>query len=159
MGDTPHYQQWNEAQAREIIDTHIDSPGGLMPMLTDMLEVFGHVDRSIIPTLAEALNLSRAEVHGVVSFYHDFRATAPGRHVIRLCRAEACQSMQADALIDHAKRKLGVEWHGTSADGAVTLEPVYCLGNCACAPAMMVDGDSHGRVTPALFDEIVEDLA
>jgi formate dehydrogenase subunit gamma len=111
-----------------------------------------------VPAIAHALNLSRAEVHGVISFYHDFRAAPPGRHVLRVCRAEACQAMGAERLARAVQGRLGIEWHGTTPDGSVTLEPVYCLGNCACAPAAMLDGRVHGRLTQervaALVDEV-----
>jgi formate dehydrogenase subunit gamma len=113
------------------------------------------VPPAAVPIIADGLNLSRAEVHGVISFYHYFRDTKPGRHTIHMCRAEACQSMNQPALEAHAKRKLGVGFHGTTADGAFTFEPVYCLGNCACSPAIMVDGELYGRVTPDRFDAIL----
>ena len=108
-----------------------------------------------MPAIAEGLNLSRAEVHGVISFYHYFRDTPPGQHTIHMCRAEACQSMNQRALESHAKQKLGVEFHGTTANGAFSFEPVYCLGNCACSPAIMIDGELYGRVTPDRFDAIL----
>ena len=108
-----------------------------------------------MPLVAEALNLSRAEVHGVVTFYHDFRQAAPGRHVVRVCRAEACQSMGSERLAEHIKGRLGIDFHETSADGRFTLEPVFCLGDCACSPALMLDGKLHGRVDAAVFDRLV----
>ena len=110
-----------------------------------------------MPLIADGLNLSRAEVHGVISFYHYFRETPPGRHTIHMCRAEACQSMNQRALEAHAKKALGVDFHGTTANGAFSFEPVYCLGNCACSPAMMVDGELYGRVTPERFDAIARE--
>lgn len=130
-------------------------PGPLLEILHAVQAELGHVPAAAVPLIAAALNLSRAEVHGVVSFYHHFRGSRPGTTVVQLCRAEACQSMNARALEEHATRRLGVPCGETTADGRVTLEAVYCLGNCACAPSMMVDGELHGRVTPARFDELV----
>ena len=131
-------------------------PGPLLEILHAVQDELGHVPAAAVPLIAEALNLSRAEVHGVVSFYHHFRAAAPGHTVVQLCRAEACQAMNAQALEAHATRALGVSCGETTADGRVTLEAVYCLGNCACAPSMMVNGELHGRVTPASFDELAQ---
>jgi formate dehydrogenase subunit gamma len=130
-------------------------PGPLLEILHSVQNELGHVPAAAVPLIAAALNLSRAEVHGVVSFYHHFRGAAPGTTVVRLCRAEACQSMNAGALEAHATRRLGVPCGETTPDGRVTLEAVYCLGNCACAPSMMLNGELHGRVTPARFDELV----
>tara|TARA_R110002020_G_scaffold48855_12_gene139605 strand:+ start:8746 stop:9225 length:480 start_codon:yes stop_codon:yes gene_type:complete len=120
--------------------------GPLLPILHDVQAEFGYVPRASVPVIAQGLNLSRAEVHGVVSFYHDYREAPAGRHVIKLCRAEACQSMGGDELADRLLGLLGLDWHETSTDGMVTIEPVYCLGLCACAPAAMVDGDVIGRL-------------
>lgn len=120
--------------------------GPLLPVLHEIQSEFGHVPEASLPVIAEALNLSRAEVHGVVSFYHDFRDAPAGRHVIKVCRAEACQSMGGEALSERLLELLGLDWHETSADGAVTIEPVYCLGLCACAPAALVDGEVVGRL-------------
>lgn|SRR5262245_17052765 len=138
-----------------IVEKLKDKPGALLPVLHAVQNAHGYVPSSAIPQIAEALNLSRAEVHGVVSFYHYFRDQPPGRHTIHLCRAEACQSMNARALEAHAKRRLGVEFHQTTISGTFSFEPVYCLGNCACSPAIMIDGELYGRVTPERFDEIV----
>jgi formate dehydrogenase subunit gamma len=135
-----------EAVERAIA-AHSTRPGALLPVLHAVQDALGFVPAQAVPAIAGALNLSRAEVHGVISFYHDFRATPPGRHVLKVCRAEACQAMGADALAQALRTRLGVDWNGTTADGAVTLEPVYCLGNCACAPAAMLDGQMHGRLT------------
>jgi formate dehydrogenase subunit gamma len=107
-----------------------------------------------VPKIATGLNLSRAEVHGVVTFYHYFRTHPPGRTTVEICRAEACQSVGAEALVEHAKRVLGVDFHGTTANGALSLEAVYCLGNCACGPSMRLGGELHGRVTPERFDAL-----
>jgi len=133
---------------------HTGEPGALLPVLHAIQDALGYLPADSLSRVAAALNLSRAEVHGVVSFYHDFRTSPPGRRVVKICRAEACQSMGAEALVEHAEQRLGVAMHETRADGAVTLEPVYCLGNCACSPAVMVDGELHGRVSPARFDEL-----
>lgn len=146
------------AAVARAIGRHSTTPGGLLPLLHDIQDHLGYVPPESVPDIAKALNLSRAEVHGVVSFYHHFRSAKPGRHVVQICRAEACQSMGANALVDHAKRQLGVDFHGTTGDGAITLEAVYCLGNCACAPSAMVDGDLRGRVTPTAFDALVAEL-
>jgi formate dehydrogenase subunit gamma len=132
-----------------------DKPGALLPVLHAIQDALGYVPASGVPLIAEGLNLSRAEVHGVISFYHYFRDTPPGRHTIHLCRAEACQAMNQRALEAHAKATLGVQFHETTADGTFSFEPVYCLGNCACSPAMMIDGELYGRVTPDRFDDIV----
>ncbi len=129
-----------------ICAEHDGCEGPLLPILQAVQEEFGHVPQEALPVIATALNISRAEVHGVMSFYHDFREVPAGRHVVRICRAEACQAMGGTATADAARARLGVEWHGTSANGAVTLEPVYCLGLCACAPAVMVDGRAIARV-------------
>lgn len=129
--------------------------GALLPVLHGIQDRLGWVPPRAVPLVAFELNLSRAEVHGVLSFYHYFLQSKPGRQVIYLCRAEACQAVGAAALEAHAKQKLGVEFHGTSADGRFTLEPVYCLGNCACGPSLMIDKELHARVTPGQFDKLV----
>lgn len=138
-----------------IVSRLKQQPGALLPILHAVQDELGFVPAGAVPIIADGLNLSRAEVHGVLSFYHYFRETPPGRHTIHLCRAEACQSMNQRDLEAHAKTRLGADFHHTTSDGAFTLEPVYCLGNCACSPAMMVDGELYGRVTPDRFDEIV----
>jgi formate dehydrogenase subunit gamma len=128
--------------------------GALLPVLHGVQDRLGWVPAGAVPLIAAELNLSRAEVHGVVTFYHFFRGEAPGRKVIYLCRAEACQAVGSAALEAHARRKLGTDYHGTSSDGQFTLEPVYCLGNCACGPSLMIDRELHAYVTPAKFDEL-----
>lgn len=128
--------------------------GPLLPILHDVQKEFGYVPKAALPVIANGLNLSRAEVHGVVSFYHDYREEPAGRHVIKMCRAEACQSMGGDELGEQLLGLLGVDWHGTSGDGAVTIEPVYCLGLCACAPAAMVDGQVIGRLDEKMVTEL-----
>lgn len=132
-------------------------PGALLPVLHAIQDEFGYIDPALIPVIAERLNLSVAEVHGVISFYHDFRRTPPGRHVLRMCRAEACQSMGCDQLIAHVEQRTGVKLGGTSGDQSLTLEPVYCLGNCALSPAVMLDGKLYGRVSPAVVDALIDD--
>lgn len=130
-------------------------PGALLPILHAIQDECGFVPEEAVPLIAQELNLSRAEVHGVLTFYHYFRTHRPGRHVIHLCRAEACQAVGAVQLESHAKRALGIDFHGTTADGSITLEPVYCLGNCALGPSLLVDERLKGRVTPQRFDELV----
>jgi formate dehydrogenase subunit gamma len=138
-----------------LVAEHKPRPGPLIEILHAVQAALGYVPAAAVPVIAEELNLSRAEVHGVVTFYHFFRDHPVGRHVLRLCQAESCQAMGAAALTAHAKQRLGIDFHQTTADGAYTLEPVYCLGNCACSPALMVDEDLLGRVTPEKFDALV----
>ena len=147
---------WNRARAAEIIDAHKHVEGATLPILLALQEAFGFVPADTVRMIAEALNLSRADVHGVVTFYHDFRHEPPGRTVLKLCRAEACQSMGADRLAEAAKQRLKVDWRGTTADGRVTLEPVFCLGLCATAPAAMVDERPVGRLTRARLDAAID---
>jgi formate dehydrogenase subunit gamma len=134
---------------REIANTYRDVPGGLLPALHAVQDALGHVPDEAVPILAQALNRSRAEVHGVLSFYRHFRRAPPGRQVVQVCQAEACQACGAEALLLHAEQLLGCGRHETRADGAVTLEPVYCLGLCATAPAVQIDDRLHARVTPS----------
>ncbi|MBL6752138.1 MAG: formate dehydrogenase subunit gamma [Nevskia sp.] len=133
-------------------------PGALLPVLHGVQDALGYVPAGAVPLIAAGLNLSRAEVHGVLSFYHYFRQERPGRHVVYLCRAEACQAVGAAALERHVKRALGVDFGQTTADGRITLEPVYCLGNCACGPSLMVGAELHGRVGTEDFDALVQAL-
>lgn len=147
--------QEQAATVGRVIEARRHLPGALLPILHGIQDALGFVPKSAVAEIAQALNLSRAEVHGVISFYHYFRTEAPGRHTVYVCRAEACQSMGAERLIEHAKDSLGVEMHETTAEGSFTLEPVYCLGNCACSPAMMVDDEIYGRVTPERFEEVL----
>jgi formate dehydrogenase subunit gamma len=130
-------------------------PGCLLEVLHGVQAALHHVPPAAVALIAQELNLSRAEVHGVVTFYHHFRDALPGRHTVQLCRAEACQAMGAEALAAHARNRLGVAFSETTGDGAFTLEPVFCLGNCACSPALMLDGELHGRVTAERFDELI----
>jgi formate dehydrogenase subunit gamma len=146
---------WDAERAALRIAELQDMPGALIPILHALQEEFGYIDREVIPVVAEAVNLSRAEVVGVINFYHDFRQEPPGRHLLQVCRAEACQSMGCEALVDHLKTRLGVDMGETTADGKVTLKAVYCLGNCALAPAVMLDGNLHGRVSTAWADYLL----
>ncbi|EJC81575.1 NADH:ubiquinone oxidoreductase 24 kD subunit [Rhizobium leguminosarum bv. trifolii WSM2297] len=143
------------ARTRAIIADLRFLEGPLLPILHEVQEEFGYLPAEALPVIAEELNLSRAEVHGVVTFYHDYRDHPTGRHVLKLCRAEACQSMGGDALAERIKTLLGIDFHQTTLDGSVTLEPVYCLGLCACAPSAMLDGEVYGRVDDELAAELV----
>jgi formate dehydrogenase subunit gamma len=144
-------------RARDVCSRHGNRPDELIEILHDVQEELGYVPEAVIPVIAKAINLSRAEVHGVVTFYHDFRREPAGRHVVKICRAESFQSMNGEALCSHAKASLKAGFGETTADGQVTLEAVYCLGNCALSPAMMVDGQLHGRVDARRFDEIMNE--
>lgn len=138
----------------EILEAHSGLEGPLLPILHAIQHEFGYVPDAAIPQIAAALTLAKAEVHGVISFYHDFRAAPAGRHVLKLCRAEACQAVGADAVAERIKAALGIDWHETTPDGRVTLEPVFCLGLCACGPAAMVDGRLVGRCDESLVAEV-----
>ncbi len=140
------------------IAAHRDEPGALLPILHDIQDRMGYVPAEAVPLIAAALNLSRAEVHGVITFYHHFRQHPGGRHTVHLCRAEACQARGAEALIAHAKAELGCDFHGTTADGTISLEPVFCLGHCASGPSMMIDEEPHAGVTSARFDALTRAL-
>ncbi len=142
----------------EILNDHSALEGALLPILHAVQAEFGHIPQAALPQIAKAMNISRAEVHGVVTFYHDFRDQPAGRHVVKICRAEACQAVGGDDLGAHAQAALGVDWHGTTPNGAVTLEPIFCLGLCACGPAAMVDGKVLGRVDAAKLDAILGTL-
>jgi formate dehydrogenase subunit gamma len=131
-------------------------PGALLPVLHAIQDALGFIPPDSVPRIARALNLSQAEVYGVITFYHDFRSSPPGRHVLKLCRAEACQSMGSEALAARLTKRLGVAWKETTPDGALTIEPVYCLGNCALSPALMIDGKLRGRITAAALDALVD---
>jgi formate dehydrogenase subunit gamma len=132
-------------------------PGPLLEILHAVQDELGSVPAEAVPLIADGLNLSRAEVHGVISFYHHFREHSPGRYVVQLCRAEACQSMNSHALEEFVRGRLRVNFGETTPDGRVTLEAVYCLGNCACAPSVMINGQLHGRVTPENFGELAKE--
>ena len=154
-----NYEQWNKARADAIIAANLGMEGAALPILHALQAVFGCVPLDAEPLVAAALNLTRAEIHGIVTFYHDFRRTPPGRHTLQVCRAEACQSVGAEAAVAHLRRALGVDWHQTTADGAVTLEPVFCLGLCATGPAALVDGQPIGRLNGARIDRMLETLS
>lgn len=140
----------------EILVAHQGLEGPLLPILHAIQAAFGFVPDSAVPQIAKALLLSKAEVHGVISFYHDFRSAPAGRHVLKLCRAEACQTMGADRVAGAVKAALGIDWHETTPDDRVTLEPVFCLGLCACGPAAMVDGRLVGRCDEGIVAEVAQ---
>ena len=151
----PSYEPWNATRAAGIVSEHAHLEGATLPILHALQETFGYVDGEAVPLIADALNLSRAEVHGCISFYHDFRAHPAGRHAVKLCRAEACQAVGSDRLHGEILSRLQVDWHGTTAEG-VTVEPVYCLGLCANDPAALVDGEPVAHLT---FDGLEAALA
>ena len=145
-----------ERSVNTAVDRFGNEPAPLLEILHAVQEQLGFVPPEAVPMIADALNLSRAEVHGVVSFYHHFRSAAPGRHTLALCRAEACKAMNADALAEFAQERLGLGFGETRADGRVTLDAVYCLGNCACAPSAMIDGELRGRVDAQTISEFAQ---
>jgi formate dehydrogenase subunit gamma len=152
---TSAYEPWHEARGAEIIAEHGKLEGATIVILHALQEAFGYVPEPAIPMIAQALNLSRAEVHGVFTFYHDFRREPAGRHVLKLCRAEACQAAGGDALAARAEAKLGIPLESTTPDARVTLEPIYCLGLCATAPSAMLDGRVVGRLDQQRLDALV----
>lgn len=143
---------------QEIIAELQHKPGALLPILHAIQDHLGFIPAESVPSIAKALNLSRAEVHGVISFYHYFRDTPPGKTTIHLCRAESCQAMGSKKLEDHVKVKLGIDFHETTPNGAYSLEPVYCLGLCACSPSMQIGENVYGRVTADSFDHSLAEL-
>ncbi len=145
--------------ARAIIKEHASQAGAALPILHALQECFGYLPEGLLPLVAEALNITRAEIYGVATFYHDFRLEPPGRHRVVLCRAEACQAMGGVALAERAKSRLGVDWGGTTLDGHVTLEQTFCLGLCACAPSAMIDGRVVGRLTAERLDAMLAEMA
>ncbi len=149
------YRPWDLAEAAGLVAARAGEKGATLPILHDLMGHYGYVDRAIVPVIAETLNLSKAEIHGTISFYHDFRDHPPGRRTIKVCRAEACQARGALAMHEALTRKLGIDWHGTTADGAITVEPVYCLGLCTCAPAVLVDEEPVGNVDVASLDALI----
>jgi formate dehydrogenase subunit gamma len=150
----PQLAQWDRERAREIVVAHAHLDGPAIPILHALQEEFGFIADEAVPLIASVLNLSRAEVHGVLTFYHDFRRQPAGRHVLKICRAEACQSMGAVQVADEALRREGLDWGGTTSDGALTIEPVYCLGLCACAPAALYDDEPVARVDRAKLETL-----
>ena len=149
---------FDAAAAQGVIDRHRHLDGAMLPILHALQEEFGYVDTMAVPLIAEALNVSKAEVHGVITFYHDFKTKPQGRHVVKLCLAEACQSMGCNAIRDHVLQKHGVEMGGTTFDGGLTIEAVYCLGNCSLAPAAFVGGALAGRLTAGRLDALIAAL-
>jgi formate dehydrogenase subunit gamma len=151
QGESQH-----DAAIRRLAESLAAEPGALLPILHAIQDQYGYVPESAVPVVAEVLNLSRAEVHGVVTFYHFFRSKPPGKQTLYVCRAEACQSMGSRSLEAYARKKLAIDFHETTTDGRFSLEPVYCLGNCATSPAVMLDETVYGRVTPQRLDEILK---
>lgn len=149
------YEPFSAERAAQIIAEHKDREGPLLPILHALQKEFGYIDQAAEPMIGDALNISRAEVHGVFTFYHDFRSEPAGRHVLKLCRAEACQAAGADALAARAQARLDVAFGGTTTDGRVTLEPVYCLGLCSVSPSAMIDGRIVGRLDDKKLDALV----
>ncbi len=140
-----------------VITSLKDKPGALLPILHGIQDALGYIPADSVPAIAQGLHLSRAEVHGVISFYHYFRDTPPGKQTIHLCRAESCQAMGGKQLEQHVKDQLGIDYHETTADGQFSLEPVYCLGNCACSPAIQIGDDIYGKVSAQSFDAIINE--
>ena len=147
--------EWTAASIQEIIDALKAKPGAMLPILHAIQEHIGYIPEQAVSQIAESLLSTRAEVHGVISFYHHFRTSPPGKHIIEICRAEACQAVGCRSLEAHAKERLGVDYHQTTADRCFSLEPVYCLGNCAVGPNIRIGDEIHGRVSLERFDEIV----
>lgn len=150
----------DQDRIRTVVEATLEEwgkrPGPLLPILHTLQEVLGCIPESAVPLIASALRLSRAEVHGVISFYPDFRTTPAGRHVLRVCRAESCQAMGGATVEAAARDRLGIDWHQTTAEGDFTLEPVYCLGHCACSPAVMLDGEVHAHVSPEHLVSLID---
>lgn len=146
------------AQIQSHIQAHQHVPGGLMPLLHAIQDDVGYVPEAVYPEIAKALALSVAEVHGVVTFYHHFRTHPVGKHVLQICRAESCQAMGSEKLEAALKATLGVDYHQTTADGNLTLLPVYCLGNCACSPAVMLDDEVYGRMSTQKVTELIAEV-
>lgn len=153
------YQDWNLDLATEAVSGFSEQPGTLMVALHKLQQIFGYVDEEAMPMLAKTFNISRAEVHGVSSFYHDFKRSKPGKYTIRICQAEACQAMGSEKLTQEIKALLKADFHETTASGDFTLEPVYCLGNCACSPNIMVDKQVYARMTIENFKSLTSALA
>jgi formate dehydrogenase subunit gamma len=151
-------ESWNEARVRAIVADHKSLEGALLPILHAVQGAFGYVPQPAVPIIARELNLSRAEVHGVVTFYHDYRDRPAGRHVLKICRAEACKAMGCEALVKRAEMRLGIECGGTTANDQVTFEAVYCLGLCAMSPAAMIDGEPVARLNAAKLDGLLTEI-
>lgn len=149
------YTNSKHTSSKQANGKHASHVSGLIPALQALQHCFGYIDDKTLPSLAQSFNLSRAEVYGVISFYHDFRKAPPGNCVIKICQAESCQAMGSKQLSEHARSVLGIDFHETTDNGTYTLEPVYCLGNCACSPAIMIDGRVYGRVDSSRFDALL----
>lgn len=143
----------------DIITRLKDQPGALLPMLHNIQSALGFVPEAAVPLIARVLNISRADVHGVISFYHHFRSTKPGNYVIQVCRAESCQAMGSRVLEQHVKKTLAIDYHQTTKNGNFTLEPVYCLGNCACSPSIAIANDVYGEMNEEKFDQLIDSLS
>lgn len=148
-------ETYNKSEASELIQDFGAAPEMLVQILNAFVDKFSYISEEAIRQIADEVNLSRADVHGVVSYYHDHRTKPVGKRLIKICQAESCQAMGSDALTAHAEKSLGLQMHGTSDDGEITLEPVYCLGNCACSPAVMIDNRVYGRVDSERFDQLM----
>ncbi len=149
---------WDSSVASGVINDLKKKPGAMLPILHALQETFGYIDAEAVPLVAEALNVSRAEVHGVVTFYHDFHSAPPSRHVLKLCRAEACQSVGGDRLAERVKARLNLEFGEATSDGRLSLEPVYCLGLCSVAPSAMLDGRIVGRLDDHKLDSLLAEV-
>lgn len=148
-------KQWDVAAVRQVIQSQKSMPGAMLPILHGIQDVVGYIPSDAVPMIAEELNVSRAEVHGVITYYHHFRQHPAGKHLVQICRAEACQARGADALVAHAKSALGCDFHQTTPDGEVTLEPAYCLGHCAVGPNIAIGDALHARITPQRFEALI----
>ncbi|HTV32469.1 MAG TPA: formate dehydrogenase subunit gamma [Methylocella sp.] len=153
----PEASAWNAERAGEIIAEYAGVEGALLPIFHALQEAFGYVPDEAVPLIANALNQTRAEIHGVLTFYHDFRREPCGRHLLQLCRGEACQSLGSEALAGSLLADLGIGWHGTTTDGDVTVEPVYCLGLCALSPSALIDGEPYGRLDREKIGDALEE--
>ena len=153
-----HTTQETSALVDALIKKHQHQPGALLPLLHAIQDAIGYIPESCYAAISKGLSLSVAEVHGVVTFYHHFRTHQPGGHIMQICRAESCQAMGSEALEVHAKQCLNIDYHQTTSDGAITLEPVYCLGNCALSPSVMMDDEIYGRVSPADLDALIAEV-
>jgi len=149
--------EWTEQSIQLIIDGLKHKPGAMLPILHALQDEIGYIPNKAVSQIAESLRQTRAEVHGVISFYHHFRSSPPGNHRIEICRAEACQAMGGRQLEQHAKNRLGIDYHQTTADRSFSLEPVYCLGNCATTPSIRIDDDIYGRVSLDKFDALLNE--
>ena len=148
-------ENYNKSEASELIQDFGAAPEMLVQILNAFVDKFSYISKEAIRQIADEVNLSRADVHGVVSYYHDHRTKPAGKRLVRICQAESCQAMGSDALTAHAEKSLGLQMHSTSDDGEITLEPIYCLGNCACSPAVMIDNRVYGRVDASRFDQLM----